>query len=199
MPESQTSLQTVADLWFQWTEVVQKIIDPRRVSGKVTPQQYRDLHSALHRACKDCDVESGPTAEKIAQIDRIIGPWVTYDSLTTADRRFLEDVTKQAGRLSRDLQTVVPSARGRKAARGETKRIGLLTWVLAFFVGLGAAAFILMGDASDTDLPIRYDIQRTILRAKFLLSRFSFLQIFGFVTIAILLIVGPLMYRPKKS
>ena len=49
------------------------------------------------------------------------------------------------------------------------------------------------------DMPIRYEFERLMLRAKYKLHGFSFLQIFGTVTIVILLIVGPLMYATKKS
>jgi hypothetical protein len=195
--ETTNNAQVVADLWFRWQETVRNIVEPRRMAKKLSPQEYRDLHGALVKACASGDETDADTAEKLQQAKRIASPWVNYESLTSADRRFLSEILRQAEPINTALRRN-SSTPLKKSAPRKKRGVSPLTWILAFGIGLGVGLYVLTSDAT-SDMPLRYDIQRAMLRSKYMLSRFSFMQIFGAVTIVVLLIVGPLMYKTRKS
>ena len=197
MAEATINFNTLADLWFKWLEAVRSIVEGRGTGRKITPDDYRTLHGALVKACQNSDGAGAGMAEKLQQLKRIVSPWVNYESLNTADRRFLGEILRQAEPINVALRshTAAPAQK----TRGRKKRgVSPLVWLLAFAIGLGAGWYFLTSSTT-SDLPLRYDIQRAMLRAKYMLSRFSFMQIFGAVTLLVLLVVGPLMYKTKKS
>jgi hypothetical protein len=193
MAEASRNLNAVADLWFRWLDVVRDIVDPSGMGKNMSAHDYRNLHSALVKACQYSDGADAEMAERLLQVKRTVSPWVTYESLVTADQRFLRDILKQAEPISAVLRRKPTVAR--PAGKHRVKPV---VWLLAFAVGLVVGWLILTG-SEGSELPYHSEIRLAIVRTKYMLSRFSFLQIFSAATILILLIVGPLMYRTRKS
>lgn len=199
MADATYNLNAVADLWFRWLEAVRGVVDQRGGGRTLSAHDYRNLQSSLLKACQSCNDADADMAERLRQVKRIVSPWVSFESLMTADRKFLGDILKQAEVLSAALRKKArPRATKKKTATSKKRGIKPIVWLLAFAVGLGVGWFLLSGNAAG-NRAWSYEIQLLIVRMKYLVSRFSFLQIFSAVAILILLIVGPLMYRTRKS
>ena len=192
-PATPNNLETVADLWYQWLEVVEKIVDPELVRRKLSPQEYRNLHSALVKECKVGGATDDELQSKLEQIQGIVAPWVTYDSLATAERRFLSGVLKQAEPINTTMQSLAGNSK-KTSGRSKKGRGQLLVWLLAFGIGLGGGMFVIFADTSFADF---FRIWLRWLQVA--LSRFTLLQIFGVASAVMLLSAAPLMYRTKKS
>ena len=130
MTETQFKNEAVADLWFRWIETVRRIVDPRSAGRKISPQDYRNLHNSLVKGCRSSDTTDEDLLDKLQQVKRIVAPWVTYDSLASADRRFLSDVLKQAEPISVALKSQATTTHAKNFSQSKNRRGKWLVWPL---------------------------------------------------------------------
>jgi hypothetical protein len=120
--------------WRRWTETVRLFAVRAPARFAVDQDEYRKLYGELTRLCREGVGSCDATEQALfRQLEEILRPWVTLDSLDWADREIVCKLRDQCQQVQQVLE-------GRPAARGNRRSPGLI-WLGA---GLLIAACLVL-------------------------------------------------------
>ena len=188
-----SDLVALEHLWHRWSGVVASSVEPSHMHQKVCASEYDELHAALLAAIErqHATYRLDDGGKKLFHhMEEVCRPWVSLESIRTADKHILRDVLNRARGMDRHL-----------VGDHHLRRPLLVAVVAAACLGVGICLYVfhddlktqLVGDAS-----VETEIRALGWKTWYALQRFTPLQWTG----ALVLVVvgfGVWMMRSTKQ
>lgn len=102
--ESKTS-RMLRVAWADWLRIVQRFASHGCGRHDVSSEFYRSLHSSLQQRIEQSQVEGTLNAEQLKLMRDLSEPWISVESLASADRKLLEELTKRCSAVHPDWRS----------------------------------------------------------------------------------------------
>ncbi|MEN9554330.1 MAG: hypothetical protein RLZZ232_616 [Planctomycetota bacterium] len=91
--------------WGEWLRIVQRFAGQGCGRHDVSGEFYRSLYSSLQQRIEQSQVEGTLDAEQLKLMRDLSEPWITVESLASADRKLLEELTGRCSAVHPDWRS----------------------------------------------------------------------------------------------
>lgn len=88
--------------WGEWVRIVQRFASQGYGRHDVSSDFYRSLYSSLQQRIEQSQVEGTLDAEQLKLMRDLSEPWINVESLASADRKLLEQLTGRCSAVHPD-------------------------------------------------------------------------------------------------
>ena len=91
--------------WGEWLRIVQRFAGQGCGRHEVNSEFYRSLYCRLQQRIEQSQIEGTLDAEQLKLMRNLSEPWITVESLVSADRKLLEELTGRCSAVHPDWRS----------------------------------------------------------------------------------------------